>query len=309
MLSIFFGSEEFLQKHQVSFSFRSTKMYEDGLSRRVRSEVPMYPLYFPNLSNLTVSSSAGSSRLHSIVGMFARLVLTAPVFVYETFILFVLLRKLRPDILHINNGGYPGALSARAAVIAGALACVPATVMVVNNMAVGYDRIARKLGYPLDWIVAKLTDVFVTGSEVAARRLNIVLSRDPNQTHAIHNAIELRDKLRTVDQVRQELGLNGFDGTVFGVVALLIPRKGHIVLLEAVAKVMNDKRLSSHDICFLIEGDGPLRDELVEFVAENNLQEVVRFVGHQDDIVGFMAMLDAVILPSVRDEDFPNVVL
>lgn len=309
MLSIFFGSEEFLQEHQVSFSYRSTISYEEGLARRVRFELPMFPLRFPNLSRLTDTPLTGASRLRLIVRILARLALTAPVFLYETVILFVLLRKVRPDVLHINNGGYPGALSARAAAVAGALASVPVTVMVVNNMAEGYDRIPRILGYPLDRLIANLTDVFVTGSEIARQRLNTVLRLDPTRTQAIHNAVELRDKGRSIEQVRQELGLNGFGGIVFGVVALLIPRKGHIVLLEAVAKVMKENRLPPSGIRVMIEGEGPLRAELVKFVAANDLQEIVHFVGHQDDIVGFMAMLDAVILPSVRDEDFPNVVL
>lgn len=309
MLSVFFGSDEFLQKHKVSFSYRSTALYEEGLSRRVQSEIPTYPLYFPNLSALTDSSLVSASRFRSVIGILARLAFTAPVFLYETIVLFFLLRKVRPDVLHINNGGYPGALSARAAAVAGALACVPATVMVVNNMAEGYTRIPRILGYPLDRLTAMLIGIFITGSEMARRRLNIVLRLDSKQTRSVHNAVELRDALRSVEQVRQELGLSSFDGIVFGVVALLIPRKGHIVLLESVAQIIKEKRLPLSGIRVMIEGEGPLHEQLVEFVKTNDLQEIVHFVGHQDDIVGFMKTLDVVILPSVRDEDFPNVVL
>jgi glycosyltransferase involved in cell wall biosynthesis len=105
------------------------------------------------------------------------------------------------------------------------------------------------------------------------------------------------------------LGLGGFKGVVFGVVALLIPRKGHQVLLDALLKLVNEKKLMGAEFKVLIEGDGPLRQSLVDFVSINNLGHWVNFVGNEENIVDFMSVLDVLILPSVQDEDFPNVIL
>ena len=42
-------------------------------------------------------------------------------------------------------------------------------------------------------------------------------------------------------ETRSRLGLSGFDEVIFGVVALLIPRKGHQVLLESILSIRNNK--------------------------------------------------------------------
>ncbi len=59
----------------------------------------------------------------------------------------------------------------------------------------------------------------------------------------------------------------------------------------------------------MIEGDGPLHQTFVDFVTMNNLTPFVTFVGNESNIFDFMAILDVLILPSVQNEDFPNVIL
>ena len=99
---------------------------------------------------------------------------TLPILVMQIAILIGFLGE-SPDVLHINNGGYPAALSARAAAIAGRLAGVDKIIMVVNNMAVDYHRLSRRFDYPFDRLVVRSVDRFITGSEAASRRLSAVL--------------------------------------------------------------------------------------------------------------------------------------
>ena len=119
----------------------------------------------------------------------------------------------------------------------------------------------------------------------------------------------MRTATESLDETRRRLGIEGFDGVVFGVVALLIPRKGHRVLLEAVKSIVAQRGIGTGVVKILIEGDGPLRRELVDFVEQNGLQAYVSFVGQETNVVNFMTALDVLILPSVEAEDFPNVVL
>ena len=223
--------------------------------------------------------------------------------------LYVLFRKIKPDILHINNGGYPAARSSLAAAIAGKLAAIPSILMVVNNMAVDYKHYSRWLDYPLDRLVVKSVDLFITGSKAAGLQLRSVLALPVNKITSLHNGIANRSGVENLFETRTRLGLRNFDGVIFGVVALLISRKGHQVLLDAILEI--SKQVGNGSKCFkvLIEGNGPLREELISFVNANALNEYVEFVGDEKNIVDFMAMLDVLILPSVADEDFPNVVL
>jgi L-malate glycosyltransferase len=309
MLANFFNSEGFRQAHSLSFSYRQSAMYTKGFKRRVEYKFPVYPVTFPDLSDLTILHNGLPPLSKSIIMAFLRFLFTFPVLIYEILILYRQFKKLSPDILHINNGGYPAALSARAAAIAGKLAGVSRVIMVVNNMAVGYQRFSRWLDYPVDCLVSRQVDLFVTGSEAAATNLKLVLSLPNNKVMAIHNGIAIRSRSASKQETRARLGLKDFGGVIFGVVALLIPRKGHQVLLDSLLMQIKEKRLKDDSFKIMIEGSGPLRQNLVDFVNSKDLTRYVIFVGDEDNIVDFISALDVLILPSVQDEDFPNVIL
>lgn len=309
MLANFFNSEQFRQKHAVSFSYIRNKLYTQGLQRRVNKDLPIYLVNSPDLSDYSKLPKWLPLSSRKIFMALLRLAFHLPLLTYQVFVLYRLFKKINPDILHINNGGYPAARSSLAAAIAGKWAGVPKVLMVVNNMAADYRHYSRWFDYPVDRLVVRAVDVFITGSQAAGARLRSVLKLPVAQVLAIHNGITLRSPSCTVTITRQRLGLGGFEGVTFGVVALLIPRKGHQVLLDAILKLVTDKKLEGSEFQVLIEGDGPLHQALVDFVSNNNLTPWVTFVGNEANVVDFMAALDVLILPSVQDEDFPNVTL
>lgn len=306
MLINFFNSEKFRKTHDVSFSYRYSVKYSQGFTIRLATPLSVYPLVFYDFFDFSFFNSRLINKLAILV---SRLLLTAPEFCYQIFTLYRLFRKIKPDILHINNGGYPGALSARAAVVAAKLAGVPKVLMVVNNLALNYKKFSRILDYPIDVLVGKLTDLFITGSQAASLKLISVLKLPAIKVNAVHNGISLR-KIRSAHKAtKQRLGLENFTGVVFGVVALLVERKGHKVLLNAIKNIVEERRDLDGDFKVLIEGEGPLLKELSEFVIENSLSNWITFVGIESNIVDFMSVLDVLILPSIRDEDFPNVII
>jgi L-malate glycosyltransferase len=309
MLANFFNSEQFRQIHTLSFSYVENDLYTQGLQRRVTRDLPIYAVKFPDLSDYSKLPKWMPLLSRKIFMVFVRLVFHLPLLTYQFFVLYRLFKKINPDILHINNGGYPAARSALAAAIAGKCAGVSKVVMVVNNMAVGYQHYSRWFDYPIDRIIVRAVDIFITGSQAAGTRLRTVLKLPAPQVRAIHNGITLRNPTSTVPDTRKRLGLSEFDGVIFGVVALLIPRKGHQVLLDAILKLVTDKKLKGNEFKVLLEGDGPLNKALVNFITLNNLSPWVTLVGNEANIVDFMAALDVLILPSVQDEDLPNVIL
>lgn len=308
MLANFFNSEEFRRTHNVSFSYAHSELYEQGLKRRVMKGVMIYPFNFPAFSDYRKLPNWMPLLSRRIFMTGLRLSFQLPLLVYQVCVLYALLKKVRPDILHINNGGYPAARSALAAAIAGKCANVPRVIMVVNNMAADYRHFSRWIDFPIDRLVVRCVNVFITGSQAARARLQIVLNLPDPQVRTIHNGIALGNLSCTVAATRQRLGLGDFRGVVFGVVALLIPRKGHQILLDTVLRLVTDKKLLRYEFKVMIEGDGPLREALVDFVNINNLTSWVTFVGDEDNVVDFMSALDVLILPSVQDEDLPNVI-
>lgn len=309
MLANFFNSEAFRRTHILSFSYVYSLRYEEGLNCRVILKLPMYALRFPSFRNQINAPQWMPFLAYRVFMATVRLILAPLLLLYQLFFLFALFKKINPDILHINNGGYPAARSALVAAIAGKFAGVPKVIMVVNNMAEDYWHYSRWLGYPMDKIVIKCVDSFITGSYAAGARLQKVLKLPKSQLKAIHNGIALRGVTCSAIEVKQRLGLNKFNGVIFGVVALLIPRKGHQVLLQAILKIVSDNHLKECNFKVLIEGSGPLYPELVKFVIDNKLSSWIEFVGEEENVVNFMSALDVLILPSVENEDFPNVIL
>lgn len=306
MLVNFLSSPELRRQFEVSFSYRDSNLYTAGLNQRVQVDFPVYPMRFPDLSDPAIFSGPWPLLAKRIVLLCMRLALTW----YEVWALRVLFLHVRPDVVHINCGVYPAALSAQAAVIAARLAGVPSVVMVVNNQAADYSRPSRWLSYPMDRLIARLVSRFVTGSMSAAAQLKKVLRLNQVKCQALHNGIALRNITETREETRKRLGLDQFEGVVFGVVAILRPNKGHQVLLDAMVKLVAGAANNiAPPVRILIEGDGPLRAELQEFVAAKRLSEHCIFVGEEKNVINFMALLDVLILPSVDEEDFPNVIL
>ncbi len=305
MLANLFGYQALRESFQLSFSYRATPRYEEGLRQRAAVDFPCWPLDLPHFDALPLP--AWIARWRPLAAA-ARQLAYAPLLAKEVERLRAVLDEVRPDIVHINNGGYPGALSCRAMALAARAAGVRRVLMVVNNLAVPYDRPVRWLDWPVDRRVAAAVDLFITGSAAAGRRLAGVLRLPEHQVRPIHNGIRGRTPQAGVEETRHRLGLDGFDGMVLGMVALHEPRKGHRVLLDAVAQLLA-AGTPSRQLKVLIEGDGPLRDELQAIAAAKGLANVVEFVGIEAHVFDFMAAIDALVLPSVRDEDFPNVIL
>lgn len=302
MVANFLNSDNFQFFFDLSFSFRFSKEYKFGLLSRVPNPRKIFPLVLRDFDQLRFSPS-WPTYLAKIVGR----ILMYPLFVYEVIIFYRLFKKNKPTILHINNGGYPGALSCRAAAIAGRLALIPFITMVVNNLAVGHLSTGRRYEYLIDFFVSKSVNYFITASAAAGNQLQNVLKLDSDSIVNIHNGIDRRKLTESASQTRDRLGLKNYPGITIGIVAVMESRKGHRVLFQAMQILI--KRQSNLSIKLLVEGSGILLDELKKYVIDNKLEGIVIFVGDEPNIMNFLNMLDVLILPSTRDEDFPNIIL
>lgn len=118
----------------------------------------------------------------------------------------------------------------------------------------------------------------------------------------IHSGIDTdRFVPQAMDQaLASRLGLDPTRHFVFGIVARLSEEKGHSYLIEAFASVCGELPNAK----LLIVGDGPLRVEVQQQVAELDLEDKVIFAGLQRDIPAFLALMNVFVLSSTR-ESFP----
>ncbi len=308
MLANLLNDPDNRRRCDVSLSYRASAEYTAGLERRTKLDFPVFPLRFPEPSTALRTPSGWPRQLRRGVRFVSRQITTYPLLVYEIWLLRSLFVRLAPDVVHINNGGYPGALSSRAASIAARIAGVRHVVMVVNNLAEPHRGPYFSARPVIDRQVVRAVSRFITGSAAAAEQLRRVLKLKDGVSTAYPNGIALRPTSEVRGETLRRLGIDESSGILLGTVALMEPRKGHRVLLEAIAEVLRDGR-SHPDFTVLLEGDGPLRGELEEFVHESGLGHCCRFIGTEANVMNLMAAMDVLILPSIAHEDFPNVIL
>ncbi len=309
MIATFFESKELRNQYDITFSYRFNKRYMEGLMQKAKVDFEIYPLIYPDIYDFSLLPSGLPILFRRIYFFAVRTFFTIPLISYEIWSFSRLMKKIKPTIVHINNGGYPSALSARAAAIGAKIAKVPTIIMVVNNMTVGYNNFFRWLDYPIDRIVVNSVNKFVTGSTIASERLKKILRLPANKSVSIHNGISYCPTTAEEKDTLKLIGLDKFDGVIFGIVGLLIPRKGHQTLLEAVVKLCKIGKETMPLFKIVIVGDGPLRRNLEDFVNRNNISKHCIFVGERNDVMNYMAIFDGLILSSIENEDFPFVIL
>jgi len=305
MLVSFFNDDRFMADNQVTFSYRYSAEYKEGFKQKVKRDFPVYPLALPDSGWLSLRAKRLPRFLGAVVKIAAQLLKVIYIF-YNTGVLYKFFKKFKIDLLHINNGGYPGAYSCMSAVFAARLAGIRRIVYMVNNVAVPYSQPGRWLDYCFDKLVGRLVDVFVTGSVFAGQELQKVLALPLQKVENIKNGIALGPVMRSREEYRRQFGITD-NGLVIGVAAVLEERKGHRYLFAAL-KLLKEKGAGNLPVV-LLAGDGPLRDSLATTVREAGLADRVKFIGVEKNIFDFLNAIDLLVLPSVSNEDFPFSIL
>ncbi|MCL4441909.1 MAG: glycosyltransferase, partial [Firmicutes bacterium] len=142
-----------------------------------------------------------------------------------------------------------------------------------------------------------VTERFITVCDMLAGQLvSEGVPRDKVIT--IHNGLEIEKYNPGISgsPIREEIGIAG-DAVLIGIVARLHPVKGHIYLLEALARSV--KKFPG--LMLLIVGTGPDRAMLEETAGSLGVDKNVIFTGFRKDIPEILAALDFLVLPSLSE--------
>ena len=198
-----------------------------------------------------------------------------------TWRLVGLIRRLKPDLVHVH--------SRRGADIYGGLAA-----RVSGTRAI----LSRRVDNPEPpWVVAakyRLYERIIAISE-GIRAVLIRGGLRPGKVVCVHSAIRVSDYRVPCNRERgrRELGVP-VEAVAAGVIAQLIPRKGHRHLLAALPGV-----LAQHpEFHIVLFGRGPLRAELEEQVQAAGLAAHVHFAGFREDLPALLGCLDFVVHPA-----------
>jgi glycosyltransferase involved in cell wall biosynthesis len=147
------------------------------------------------------------------------------------------------------------------------------------------------------WQVAlkyRLYDHVITISE-GIRRVLLQEGVPPQQVTCVRSAVDAAPYLASVDRhaFQREFTLPP-NAIVIGMVAQLIPRKGHRYLIDAVDILRRDHP----QLRVLLFGKGPLQAELENEIAQRGLSDVIRMAGFRDDLPRWLSGLDILVHPA-----------
>ena len=203
------------------------------------------------------------------------------------------LAKFAPDVvnLHLLGPELDTWLAAR-------LAQVDRLVLTIHNVyplfrgATWRDR-ARRLWLRLVW--SRFDAAIAVSEEVQDWAVRHRMFR-PERVFVVRNGVDPPEAVGGAKRarLREEEGLSP-QSTAFVTVGSLRQKKGHAVLLEAIALMPQHVRERS---VFLLAGDGPERQKLEQQAHSLGIDASVRFLGIRHDIPRLLALSDVFVVSS-----------
>lgn len=202
--------------------------------------------------------------------------------------LFRLVKKLRPDLVHVY-GFYAGMMARFIARLAG--------IKVIVGI-VGAGHFGRWRCWLERW-TAPLVDLYVANSYRGGEKLlEIIGEKRGNRVVVVQNGVPLEFPPPGVP-------MKGEECVVIGSLGNLRPEKGYGTMLAALQKLVEDFKGS---FIYLVGGEGKLRSQLEKQAAVPGLEGKVKFLGLIEDTWSFLHYLDLFVLPSYS-EGLPNALL
>jgi glycosyltransferase involved in cell wall biosynthesis len=217
--------------------------------------------------------------------------------------LYRIFRAEKPAVVHTHTAK-AGALGRLAAWFAG----VPVIVHTFHgNVLRGYfGGLKSRLFLWVERLLAHVTDQIVTLGELQRKEILDMGVGTPDRVAVVPLGMELDAFMalpRRPGTLRSRLGLEASCRLV-GIVARLVPIKGHRMFLSAARRVA----LSCPGVHFVVVGDGELRSELESAVVELGLSGRVHFTGWIRDLKSVYPDLDCLALASAN-EGLPTAIL
>jgi L-malate glycosyltransferase len=195
-----------------------------------------------------------------------------------------------PDIVHSHNGR----TSLYASLLRGQR--TPKRVFTqhfVHPAHAGYRGFKGKLAHALHQWINSRTDAIIAVSTAARRAMIEREGVPPEKVQTIWHGIEPPQP--NAERARQILQQHGVGkGRIFLTIARLAAEKNHFELLLSITKLAPQLP----DVRWVWVGGGELEAELREIIRNNGLEQAVTLLGYQDNASDFLAVANALVLPS-----------
>lgn len=293
-----------LKRHfHFSFAYRYHQSYKNKIDELLANENDLEILPIKLLTNYNISDFLRNTFHNEILYKisFALFFYSEKIGVYNFInrcLIKKFLRRHHYDIIHANNGGYPGARSCL--IMAEEAARHHSKVILqVNNIA------NNTINRTVSETIANSVDFFITASQIAKAALMRVVPTTQDKILTIPHFVDFAQPKK---KRREVLSLcNIKDSSVLIVeVALLQQRKGQIELVKAIPTLSNFLKKEIH---LVLIGNGEYKENIEETIKQLKLEANIQLLGYRDDYIDFLNAADVVALPSLKDEDMPLTII
>jgi glycosyltransferase involved in cell wall biosynthesis len=211
------------------------------------------------------------------------------------------LKRISPDVVHVNNGGFPGSDLCRIALPAARLAGVGRRMMTVNSTPWPRDHLTDpRIQVVADRLVWHSVDAVACPCEAVAEGLTTTRRMPPSLARTIHYGVASMDyEQPTAASLRGRLAPHG-ELLVGMVSARPEVQKGYGVLVEALAAAGDGVR-------GVLVGLPPR--QLDAHVRAAGLQRRFAIEGPRGNLGDYYAAIDVLAVPSTVAECMPLVIL
>jgi glycosyltransferase involved in cell wall biosynthesis len=224
---------------------------------------------------------------------------------FSFFRLVVLLRQLKPDVVHtwMYHADLLGGLAARCAGITAIGWCIRNSNVDKNLTKFSTRAMVSLCAQFSHWVPRRI----LSCSE-KARQVHIALGYVAEKMMVVPNGFDLsRFKASSEARisVRNELGLST-EILLVGLIGRFDIQKNHAGFFSAASKL----HLRMPDVHFVLAGKGidSSNIELMGFIEDAGLQANTHLLGLRDDMPRLMSALDILVSSSSYGEAFPNVI-
>jgi len=301
------NSELIHQKYDIKYSYRYFDVYDKTARKKIEAKWHNTLLPQRLLSNDSIFYFFDLERRKGLYYRIIKKILyhakkIGIYYIYNYCTLFFLFKKQNPDILFINNGGYPGSELCRLSALVAKKCKVKKIVFNVNNIA--FKPETKKEIKEINKI-NNIVHCFITASMAAKNALSQNAGFDINKIVTIPNTIN--EKILNIESGKLKKEFNMETNTIIlGSAGLLTKRKGFNVLIKAISEVL--KKEDIPDFIVFIFGEGEEREALENLIRKQNLTNVF-LPGNKEDVLSYMTDFNIFILPSIGYEDMPYVII
>lgn len=212
------------------------------------------------------------------------------------FFVYRALKNQHLDILHIINGGYPGASSAREAALAAKLAGIPICVMTICNDPIKREKFIQTIEGLFDKLVYKCVDKFIVPADSMAQSLRKYRKFGTLKTYKIPWGVPSPKSVTSsfVSDFRKHWGIPE-GAKVIGTIASFVSRKGHSYLIEAIS-ILKKNKIDNFRV--VLVGEGPIKTEIQNQVELFGLKDMITFTGYRPDTPEITQIFDLFVYPS-----------